>query len=70
MSSKEIAELLDARHDNVKRAIERMAGLGVFTLPPVEEVSGTDPASSRCNNWTDAPASSWWPSSPTSSPHE
>jgi len=43
MSSKEIADLLEARHDNVKRTVERMADRGVFTLPPLEEVSNTDP---------------------------
>lgn len=42
MSSKEIAELLDARHDNVKRTVERMADRGVFTLPPLEETSFLD----------------------------
>jgi phage regulator Rha-like protein len=38
MSSKEIAELLDARHDNVKRTIERMADRGVIEFPPSEEI--------------------------------
>lgn len=39
MSSREIAELLDVRHDNVKRTIERLADREVITLPPLEEVS-------------------------------
>lgn len=38
MSSKEIAELLDARHDNVKRTVERMADRGVIESPPAEEI--------------------------------
>lgn len=38
MSSREIAELLGARHDNVKRTIERVAYSGAMTLPPLEEV--------------------------------
>ncbi|PHM53451.1 DNA-binding protein [Xenorhabdus hominickii] len=37
MSSIEIAELVDSRHDNVKRAIERLAKRGVITSPPLEE---------------------------------
>ena len=38
MSSREIAELLDIRHDSVKRTIERLAAKGVISLPPMEEV--------------------------------
>jgi phage regulator Rha-like protein len=38
MSSREIAELLDARHDSVKRTIERLAGKGVIELPPMVEI--------------------------------
>lgn len=38
MSSREIAELLECRHDNVKRSIERLAAQGVIQLPPIEEV--------------------------------
>lgn len=37
MGSREIAELVDSRHDNVKRAIERLADRGVIGLPPMEE---------------------------------
>jgi phage regulator Rha-like protein len=39
MSSREIAELVDSRHDSVKRTIERCAESGVFTLPPLVETS-------------------------------
>jgi phage regulator Rha-like protein len=39
MSSREIAELLGSRHDDVKRSIERLAERGVITLPPLAEVS-------------------------------
>jgi hypothetical protein len=38
MTSQEIADLVGARHDNVKRAIERLAERGVISLSPVEEV--------------------------------
>ena len=38
MSSQEIADLVGSRHDNVKRAIERIAAKGVIQLPPLEEV--------------------------------
>lgn len=43
MSSREIAELVGSRHDDVKRSIERVASRGVFTLPPMAEVSNTGP---------------------------
>ncbi|WP_349361844.1 Rha family transcriptional regulator [Halopseudomonas aestusnigri] len=36
MSSREIAELLGFRHDNVKRTIERLVDRGVIGLPPLE----------------------------------
>jgi phage regulator Rha-like protein len=39
MSSREIAELVESRHDNVKRTIETLAERGVITLPQSEEVS-------------------------------
>jgi phage regulator Rha-like protein len=39
MSSREIAELLECRHDSVKRTIERLAERGVVTLPPLVETS-------------------------------
>lgn len=35
MSSREIAELLEARHDSVKRTIERLADKGVIGVPPL-----------------------------------
>lgn len=38
MSSREIAELLGSRHDNVKRTIETLANRGVMGLPQSEEV--------------------------------
>lgn len=39
MSSREIAELVEQRHDNVKRTIETLGSKGVITLPQIEEVS-------------------------------
>lgn len=36
MSSREIADLVESRHDNVKRAIERCAEKGIFDIPPSE----------------------------------
>lgn len=41
MSSREIAELLEARHDSVRRTIERLAERRVITLPPLVEVSNS-----------------------------
>lgn len=38
MSSREIAELLEARHDSVRRTIERLAEREIFELPPLVEV--------------------------------
>lgn len=37
MSSREIAELVNSRHDKVKQSIERLAGRGVIALPPLGE---------------------------------
>lgn len=37
MTSKEIAELVGAREDNVKRTIERLASSGVISYPPTED---------------------------------
>jgi phage antirepressor YoqD-like protein len=42
MSSREIAELVDSRHDSVKRAIERLATSGVIVQPPVVDEQSTD----------------------------
>lgn len=38
MSSREIAELVESRHDHVKRSIERLADKGIIQLPPLGEV--------------------------------
>ena len=38
MTSREIAELVGSRHDNVKTAIERMADRGVIELPALQEI--------------------------------
>ena len=43
MSSREIAELVEARHDNVKRTIETLGARGVITLPQIKEVSNSGP---------------------------
>lgn len=37
MNSQEIADLVDSRHDNVKRTIERLASKGIIQLPPMED---------------------------------
>ena len=37
MSSREIAELVEARHDSVKRTIERLVERGVIDVPPMVE---------------------------------
>lgn len=38
MTSREIAELVESRHDSVRRTIERLANSGVIRLPPMVEV--------------------------------
>ncbi|MBV6794293.1 phage antirepressor KilAC domain-containing protein [Xanthomonas euvesicatoria] len=46
ITSREIAELVDSRHDSVKRAIERLVTSGVITSPPtVEKPTTGRPAS-------------------------
>jgi phage regulator Rha-like protein len=37
MSSREIADLVDSRHDKVKQSIQRLADRGVIDLPPLGE---------------------------------
>lgn len=39
MTSKEIADLVEKRHDNVKRTIESLAASGVIESPHSEEIS-------------------------------
>ncbi len=39
MSSREIAELLQSRHDSVKRSMERLSSKGLIQLTPMEEVN-------------------------------
>lgn len=41
MSSREIADLVDSRHDKVKQSIERLAERGVIGLPPLGEYLDT-----------------------------
>lgn len=43
MSSREIAILVESRHDDVKRSIERLSERGVITLPPLAEVLNEGP---------------------------
>jgi phage regulator Rha-like protein len=43
MSSREIADLVERRHDNVKRTIETLVDRGVIALPQIEEVSNSGP---------------------------
>lgn len=38
MSSRDIAELVESRHDKVKQSIERLAARGVIQLPPLGDV--------------------------------
>jgi len=38
MTSQEIADLVESRHDHTKRSIERLANQGVIQLPPLGEV--------------------------------
>ena len=41
MSSREIAELLGSRHDNVKSTIERLVERGVIARPAMQDVRET-----------------------------
>ncbi|TDP63152.1 Rha family transcriptional regulator [Roseateles toxinivorans] len=43
ITSREIATLVELRHDNVKRTIESLAAKGAITLPQSEEVSNDGP---------------------------
>ena len=43
MSSREIADLVEKRHDNVLRTVETLAARRVITLPQFEEVSSEGP---------------------------
>ncbi|MFV0303574.1 MAG: Rha family transcriptional regulator [Paracoccus sp. (in: a-proteobacteria)] len=49
MSSREIAELVESRHDKVKQSIERLADRGTITLPPMadEQETATTPNGGR-----------------------
>ncbi len=38
VSSLQIAELIDKRHDNVKRTVERLVKEGVIQCPPTEDI--------------------------------
>lgn len=38
MTSQDIAVLVDSRHDDVKRSIERLAERGIIELPPMAEI--------------------------------
>jgi phage regulator Rha-like protein len=42
MSSREIAELVNSRHDKVKQSIERLAERGVIVLPPMGDEHFSD----------------------------
>ena len=37
MSSKQIADVVNSRHDSVKRTIERLAEKGVISQPPLAD---------------------------------
>jgi phage antirepressor YoqD-like protein len=43
MTSKEMADLTEKRHDNAKRTIETLANQGVIALPQIEEVANDGP---------------------------
>ena len=43
MTSKEMADLTEKRHDNVKRTIDTLANQGVISHPQIEEVSNDGP---------------------------
>lgn len=43
MSSREIADLVESRHDNVKRTMERLGERGIIRFTPLEETSHEGP---------------------------
>jgi phage antirepressor YoqD-like protein len=43
MSTREIAELLEKRHDNIKLSAERLSARGVIGSPSLQETTYTDP---------------------------
>lgn len=43
MSSREIADLVESRHDDVERSVYRLAERRVITLPPLAEVPNPGP---------------------------
>lgn len=45
MTSRDIAELVESRHDNVRLSIERLAERGVIQLPPMQEVENNQATS-------------------------
>ena len=47
MSSREIAELVESRHDSVKRTIERLAERGVIVRPPLVDEPESDAVGRR-----------------------
>ncbi|MFS8375060.1 Rha family transcriptional regulator [Xanthomonas campestris] len=42
ITSRDIAELIDSRHDNVKQSIERLVQRGVIVQPPLGDEPSTD----------------------------
>lgn len=42
MSSREIADLVESRHDDVKRSIDRLVERGVIAQPPMADEPGSD----------------------------
>lgn len=42
MTSKDLADFLESRHDNVVRSIERLVKAGEIVHPPMEDEPGTD----------------------------
>ena len=57
MSSKQIADVVNSRHDSVKRTIERLAEKGVISQPPL--VDGEKSANGVVENSISALISAW-----------
>lgn len=62
MTSQEIADLVESRHDSVKRTVERLAERGTIQPPPMEEVKNHQGQVVSAYHFASVTAMWWWPS--------